>query len=119
MGKAPTVRPYAEPAYIAARAALDTVDAVLAPWPALHRDRDHHRPRAGDRPTRSPPGLWLLCATARVWTVQLRARRPTDQRPTQPGQGLRSAGMTETEGWFVIVELAIIALASLRNLIGR
>jgi hypothetical protein len=27
--------------------------------------------------------------------------------------------MTETEGWFIVIELAIIALAALRQLIGR
>jgi len=27
--------------------------------------------------------------------------------------------MTETQGWFIVIELAVIALAYLRQLIGR
>jgi len=27
--------------------------------------------------------------------------------------------MTETQGWFIVIELAVLALAALRTLIGR
>jgi hypothetical protein len=31
----------------------------------------------------------------------------------------KEAAMTETQGWFLIVEVAVLALAALRGLIGR